>query len=128
MSNPRSLLKTHSRGSVEVSPRVVAGLVAKACADCHGVVAMSARGLRDGLAQLLNRDNAERGIELHAREEGLAIDLFVVVEYGVRVVEVAHNLMNAVAQSLEQHLGVRVVEVNVNVQGVHRESGDDGAR
>jgi len=122
----RPLLQTHALGTVEVSPRVVAMLTAKAAGDCYGIVGMSARGLRDGLAELLNRNSAERGIELRVLEDGLGIDLYVIVDHGVRILEVAHNLMSAVAYSLEHHLGLKVLEVNVNVQGVRPPEEQDG--
>jgi uncharacterized alkaline shock family protein YloU len=122
-----SLLSTHPRGSVELSPRVVSTLAARLAADCEGVAGMSGRGLRDGIAELLNRDNFERGVDLSLEEDGIRLDLFVIVEHGVRVLEVAHALMAAVAAGLEEHLGVRVLEVNVNVQGIRgREGGADG--
>jgi uncharacterized alkaline shock family protein YloU len=101
-------------------------LAAKAAGDCYGIVGMSARGLRDGLAELLNRENAERGIELRVQDEGLGIDLYVIVDHGVRILEVAHNLMSAVAYSVEQHLGIRVLQVNVNVQGIRPSEEQDG--
>jgi uncharacterized alkaline shock family protein YloU len=122
----RPLLQTYALGTVEVSPRVVAMLAAKAAGDCYGIVGMSARGLRDGLAELLNRENAERGIELRVQDEGLGIDLYVIVDHGVRILEVAHNLMSAVAYSVEQHLGIRVLQVNVNVQGIRPSEEQDG--
>jgi uncharacterized alkaline shock family protein YloU len=101
-------------------------LAARAAGDCYGIVGMSARGLRDGLAELLNRDNAERGIELRVSDEGLSVELYVVVDHGVRILEVAHNLMSAVAYSLEKHLSVPVLEVNVNVQGIRPPEERDG--
>jgi uncharacterized alkaline shock family protein YloU len=122
----RPLMQTYPLGSVEVSPRVVAVLAARAAGDCYGIVGMSARGLRDGLAELLNRDNAERGIELRVSDEGLSVELYVVVDHGVRILEVAHNLMSAVAYSLEKHLSVPVLEVNVNVQGIRPPEERDG--
>lgn len=126
MPSNRPLLQTYALGTVEVSPRVVAMLAAKAAGDCYGIVGMSARGLRDGLAELLNRENAERGIELRVQDEGLGIDLYVIVDHGVRILEVAHNLMSAVAYSVEQHLGIRVLQVNVNVQGIRPSEEQDG--
>lgn len=126
MPSNRPLLQTYALGTVEVSPRVVAMLAAKAAGDCYGIVGMSARGLRDGLAELLNRENAERGIELRVQDEGLGIDLYVIVDHGVRILEVAHNLMSAVAYSVEQHLGIRVLQVNVNVQGIRPPEEQDG--
>jgi uncharacterized alkaline shock family protein YloU len=114
----RSLLRTHSLGSVEVSPRVVSALAARLATDCYGIAGMSGRGLRDGIAELLNRENFERGVELRIEEDGVALDMFVIVEHGVRILEVAHNLMSAVDYGLGHHLGVRVLEVNINVQGI----------
>jgi uncharacterized alkaline shock family protein YloU len=49
----------------------------------------------------------------------VVISLYVIVEFGTRVSEVAHNLANAVRYAVERTLGLAVVEVNVNVQGVH---------
>jgi len=114
----RSLLTTHPLGSVELAPGVVSALAARVAGDCYGVAGMAGRGLRDGIAELLNRENVERGIELRIEDDGIAVELFVVVEHGVRILEVAHNLMSAVNYSLGHHLGVRVLEVNVNVQGI----------
>jgi uncharacterized alkaline shock family protein YloU len=84
---------------------------------------MAGRGLRDGLAELLNRDSFERGVDLSLEDDGIRLDLFVIVEHGARVLEVAHALMGAVAAGLELHLGVRVLEVNVNVQGIRAREG-----
>ena len=116
IANP--LIQTGPLGSVELSPRVVSALAARVSAECYGVAGMAARGLRDGIAELLNRENVERGIELRIEEQGIGVDLFIVVEHGVRILEVAHNLMSAVGYSLHHNLGVRVLEVNVNVQGI----------
>ncbi len=52
---------------------------------------------------------------------GLAIDLFVIVQYGMRISEVAHNLQETVKFEVERAVNVAVVEVNVNVQGVKEE-------
>lgn len=126
MPGGRPLTQTHPLGTVEVSPRVVAALAARAAGECYGVAGMAERGLRDGLAELLNRESFERGIDLRIEEGGIRVELYVVVEHGVRILEVAHNLMNAVAYTLQHHLGVRVLEVNVNVQGLRLPTGADG--
>ncbi|MHB1502028.1 MAG: Asp23/Gls24 family envelope stress response protein [Candidatus Dormibacteria bacterium] len=128
MPSNSSLLSTHSLGSVELSPRVVSALAARLAADCQGVAGMSGRGLRDGLAELLNRENFERGIDLRIEDDGIGLDLFVIVEHGVRVLEVAHTLMSTVVHGLERHLGVRVLEINVNVQGIRSAEGSPGER
>src|SRR2546421_10799959 len=116
---PRTLIQSRDLGRIEVSRHVVATIAGHAAAGCYGVVAMAARGLRDGLAERLHRDKLHRGVEVEVREDGMAVSLYVVVEYGTRVSEVANNLSNAVRYSVERSLGLPVVEVNVNVQRIH---------
>jgi uncharacterized alkaline shock family protein YloU len=114
-----ALSRTASLGRIEVSPRVVASIVGHAANECYGIVGMAARGLRDGIAERLNRENVHRGVEIQVTPDGLVIELYVIVEYGTRISEVAHNLMSAVSYSVEKTLGLPVVAVNVNVQGIH---------
>ena len=120
---PRTLIQARDLGRIEVSRHVVATIAGHAAAGCYGVVAMAARGLRDGLAERLHRDKLHRGVEVEVREDGIAVSLYVIVEYGTRVSEVARNLSNAVRYSVERTLGLPVVEVNVNVQGIHISGG-----
>jgi uncharacterized alkaline shock family protein YloU len=84
---------------------------------------MAARGLRDGMAELLRRDTVHRGVDVREVGDALEIDVYVVVQYGTRITEVAHNLQNTVRFEVERSVGVRVSEVNVFVQGVHEDSG-----
>jgi uncharacterized alkaline shock family protein YloU len=119
----KTLIQARDLGRIEVSRHVVATIAGHAAAECYGVVAMAARGLKDGLAERLRRENIHRGVEVEVREEGVAISLYVVVEFGTRVSEVANNLSNAVRYSIERTLGLPVVEVNINVQGIHVSGG-----
>lgn len=115
----RTLIQSQDLGRIQVSPRVVATIAAHAAADCYGIVGMAAQGLREGLAQRLHRDSVHRGVDVELREDGVAISLYVIVEFGIRVSEVSQNLTNAVRYSIERTLGLPVVEVNIHVQGVH---------
>ena len=106
-------------GKIEVTTRAVATVAAKAVYECYGVVGMASKTLRDGLAVVLQRDNPHRGIEVRFIDRGnIVIDLYVVVEYGVRISEVAHSVMSSVKFAVERSLELPVVQVNVNVQGV----------
>ncbi len=105
-------------GRIEVSPAAIAGLAAAAVLECYGVVGMSRRTLRDGLAELLQRENYRRGVQARVESQRIIIDLYVVLEYGVRISEVAHNIMENVKFRVEKALGVPIEEVNVHVQGL----------
>ena len=100
---------------------MVAHVAGHAAVANYGVMGMAARGLRDGVAELLRRENLHRGVEVREEDGGLVIDLYVIVQYGTRITEVAHNLQGAVRFEVERLLGVPVGEVNVFVQGVHEE-------
>ena len=108
-------------GRVEVFPSAVAAIAGHAALGCYGIAGMAARGLRDGVAELLHRGNVDRGVDVVEVEGGLAIDVFVIVQYGIRISEVAHNLQETLKFEVERSVGVPIVEVNVNVQGVREE-------
>ena len=108
-------------GRVEVFPSAVAAIAGHAALGCYGIAGMAARGLRDGVAELLHRGNVDRGVDVLEVEAGLVIDVFVIVQYGIRISEVAHNLQETLKFEVERSVGVPIVEVNVNVQGVREE-------
>ncbi|MEA3408016.1 MAG: Asp23/Gls24 family envelope stress response protein [Chloroflexota bacterium] len=112
-------------GRVQVSRNAIASIAGEAVLSCYGVVGMAASTLRDGIAELLQVDSYHRGVEVEVMNDEIVIDLYVVVEYGTRISEVARNVMESVRFSVEKALGMRVAEVNVHVQGL-RISGDDG--
>lgn len=116
-----SLVQSRQWGRIEVFPSAVGAIAAHAAMRCYGISGMAARGLRDGFAELLRRENAARGVEVVPADGGLAIDVYVIVQYGVRISEVAHNLQQTVKFEVERSVGVPVVQVNVNVQGVREE-------
>ncbi len=113
------LRRSRQWGRIEVLPEVVGAVAAHAALDCYGVHGMAARGLRDGFAELLRRDSLHRGVDVRESPAGLIVDAYVVVQFGVRITEVAHNLQSAVRFEVERMVGVPVAEVNVNVQGVY---------
>ncbi len=116
-----ALVQSREWGRIEVFPSAVGAIAAHAALRCYGITGMAARGLRDGVAELLRRENVDRGVEVVETDGGLAIDVFVIVQYGIRITEVAHNLQETVKFEVERSVNVPVVQVNVNVQGVREE-------
>ncbi len=116
-----TLVQSRQWGRVEVFPSAVAAIAGHAAMRCYGVSRMAGRGLRAGVAGLLHRGNGDRGVGVVGTEGGLAIDVYVIVQYGVRISEVAHNLQETVKFEVERSVNVPVVQVNVNVQGVREE-------
>jgi len=105
-------------GKIEVSPKAIASIASEAVLSCYGVVGMSAATLRDGIAEILHVDNYHRGVEVDVVDDHIIIDLYVVIEYGTRISEVAQNVMESVKFGVETALGMAVAEVNIHVQGL----------
>ena len=70
-----SLRTARDRGRIEVFPAVVGAIAGHAAIGCYGIMGMAARGLRDGVATLLRRENVHRGVEVREVDEVVAIDL-----------------------------------------------------
>lgn len=104
-------------GRVEIAPTAIAALVAEAVKECYGVVGMSSRSLLDDLASSLHR-GSQRGVDVEIADDGLVVDIYVIVEYGTRITEVAAGIMRRVRFTLESKLGVPVKAVNIHVQGL----------
>lgn len=105
-------------GKIEVLPRAIATITARAVLQCYGVVGMAPRNLREGVAQVLHKDNQYRGIDVHIGDEEIAIDLYVIIEYGTRIIEVARTVQENVRYAVERAVGLPVSRINVRVQGV----------
>ena len=104
-------------GRIKVSPAAIAALVTEACKECYGVVGMSSRSRLDDLAGSLHR-SARRGVDISEGDNGVIVDVYVVVEYGTRISEVASGVMRRIHFSLTQSAGIPVQAVNVHVQGL----------
>jgi uncharacterized alkaline shock family protein YloU len=105
-------------GRIEVSPQAVAAIAGREVLSCYGVVGLANRRLRDGLGELLHHGHHTRGVDVRLVDNRIVIDLYVIIEYGTRISEVARSIMSTVKFAVERALGVSVAEVNVNVQGL----------
>jgi uncharacterized alkaline shock family protein YloU len=106
-------------GSLQVTDDVIADLVGYAAQECYGVVGMSAPNLTDGIAKLLPAQSLRRGVKVTDGDDGVRVDLYVVIEYGNNLATVSKNLIDTVTYMLEDYAGLQVADVMVHVQGVH---------
>lgn len=113
---PREL--TSEYGRISIAEEVVATLAGVAATECYGVVGMASRKIKDGLAELLGRENLTRGVEVSIDGRRVAVNLYVVVGYGTRISEVARNIVDQVRYAIEQATDLEVAEVKIHVQGV----------
>ena len=105
-------------GSVNIANDVLADLSGYACLESYGIVGMASPSLRDDMAQLLPAAKFRKGVKVSASDEGVSVDLYVVIEHGTNLAEVSHNLANRVRYVLTHTADVQVDRVDVHVQGV----------
>jgi uncharacterized alkaline shock family protein YloU len=107
----------NKHGKIEISPYAIAAIVTNSVTQTYGVVGMSTPSLASGIAATLTRD-PHRGVEVSINEENIDIDLYVILEYGIRIASVATSLINIVRYTVEKHCGMPVNSVKVHVQGI----------
>ncbi|MGG3999069.1 Asp23/Gls24 family envelope stress response protein [Anoxybacillus kestanbolensis] len=106
-------------GRVEISNDVIAAIAGGAAVDCYGIVGMASKNqLKDGITEILRRENFAKGIVVRQENDEVHIDLYVIVSYGTKISEVAHNVQTKVKYTLDQTLGLSVQSINIYVQGV----------
>lgn len=106
-------------GSIDISNEVLAVIAGGAAIDCYGIVGMASRKqIKDGLTELLGRENFRKGVVIRQHENLIHIDMYIIVSYGTKISEVAHNVQTKVKYTLDQMLGLEVDSVNIYVQGV----------
>ncbi|GAB2478505.1 Asp23/Gls24 family envelope stress response protein [Alkalibacterium psychrotolerans] len=106
-------------GTIEMSNDVISTVVGGAATEIFGIVGMASRKhVRDGLNEILNRDNFSRGVVVRQEEGEIAVDVYIIVSYGTKITEVSKNVQERVRYQLENDLGIVTQSVNVFVQGV----------
>jgi uncharacterized alkaline shock family protein YloU len=110
-------------GRITVAPGAIAQIVGRVAAECYGVVGMSLRTpgpARDRVTRLLPKGKPSRGIVVRNVDGAVALDLYVVVAYGLNLAEVAATVRSQVAYEVERLTGLEVASVDVHIQDVKR--------
>jgi uncharacterized alkaline shock family protein YloU len=106
-------------GKIGVTTEVISEIAGGAAIDCYGIVGMaSQKQLKDGISELLKKENFSKGVIVRQEEEEVHIDMYIIVSYGTKISEVAHNVQNKVKYTLDKMLGLSVDSVNIFIQGV----------
>jgi uncharacterized alkaline shock family protein YloU len=119
-------IKADGYGKITIAEDVIAVCVREAVSRTQGVHELFG-GFQDTLSQnILGKELKFKGIKISDEEDGVAIDIQIVVEYGVKIPEVAWDLQRRVKNELEELTDTAVKAVNVVVQGVHLQAEKDG--
>lgn len=106
-----------TESSVKISNDVVAIIAGIAAGKVEGVMAMSG-GITGGLTEMLGMKNLSKGIKVEVENNEATIDLYITVEYGVKLSEVGKKVQEDVKETVENMTGLNVAVINVNIQDI----------
>lgn len=105
-------------GTIYITEDVMLKVVGYAALECYGIVAMSSKRAKDGFVEWLGKENLTKGVQVNITEAGIDIDLFIIVEYGISIVEVCNIIKSQVCYKIENMTGAKVRRVNISVEGI----------
>lgn len=105
-------------GLITISEDVLLKVAGYAALECYGIVAMSSKRAKDGFVEWLGKENLTKGVQVKITEAGIDIDLFIIVEYGISIVEVCNIIKSQVCYKIENMTGAKVRRVNISVEGI----------
>jgi len=105
-------------GSIKIADEVVGIITGLAATEIDGVAGMSG-GLAGGLADMLGRKNLSKGVKVEVTDQNALVDVYVIINYGNSIPDVAWKIQDNVKQAIEGMTGLNVKAVNVHVQGVN---------
>jgi uncharacterized alkaline shock family protein YloU len=114
---------TNPLGTIFVSHRAISTIAYQSALESYGVVGFAAKNFAQGITQVLVKDPA-LGVEVHFDGHSIKIDLFIIVEYGVRITAVSTSVADAVRFQIEKATGLQVGQVNIHVRGLRISNAD----
>lgn len=109
---------TTELGIVHYTDEVLGNIVGLSTMECYGVVGMASKNAKDGFWELLRKENLNKGVKIHTKDDQLNVQLFIIVEYGIKISVIANSIIQKVKYTIENLTGLKVACITVNVQGV----------
>ena len=101
-------------GEIVIAPRVLEKIIAIATAKVEGVHSFSNKSVSDTLSKL----SLGRGVYLRNVDEKLTVDIYLYLEYGIKVPKVAMAIQKAVKDAVYNMADVELDIVNIHVTGI----------
>ncbi|WP_026906651.1 Asp23/Gls24 family envelope stress response protein [Paucisalibacillus globulus] len=107
-------------GKVEISPEVLEVIAGIAASEIEGLANMRGN-FATGVVERFGKKSHSKGVKVELTDEGILIDLYVVLEYGVSIPEVAQKIQGNIRQTLKNMTSLEISEVNIHVVGLQME-------
>ena len=114
--------------NIKIADDVIAVIAGAAASEVSGVASM-AGGFAGGISEVFSgKKNFAKGIKVETGDKDTKIDVNIIVEYGVRIPDVAYEIQTRVKKAVEGMTGLKVSEVNVHIQGVKTQQAQENTQ
>jgi uncharacterized alkaline shock family protein YloU len=107
-------------GKVEIAPEVIEVIAGIAASEIEGLANMRGN-FATGVVERFGKKSHSKGVKVELTDEGILIDLYVVLEFGVSIPEVAQKIQGNIRQTLKNMTSLEISEVNIHVVGLQME-------
>lgn len=104
-------------GDIKISSDVITVIAHTVASEIAGVSGMSAN-FGENISSVLGRKTPTKGVKVEVDDNDVTIDFYITVEYGARIPDVAWKIQESVKTAVESMTGMKVVSINIHVQGI----------
>lgn len=110
-----------SLGKVEIAPEVIEIMTGIAASEVDGLSSMRGN-FASGVVERFGKKTHGKGVKVELTNDGILIDLYVVLQFGVSIPEVAQKLQTNIRQTIENMTALEIAEINIHVGGIQTEN------
>lgn len=111
-------------GKVEIAPEVIEVIAGLAASEVNGVAKMRGN-FATGVVERLGKKSHGKGVKVDLTDEGIIINIYATMNFGVSIPEVAGQIQENIRQTLLNMTGLDMKEINIHVVGVQFETQKD---
>lgn len=114
--------KRRSLGNIKISNTAIAEIVSHIASECYGVVGLVNPSLSKGIIKLLQRKHQSKGVIVNRDKGTINIEIYVVIQYGTNLKQVAKSLRDSVRFNLDKLISLPIGKIDINIQKVNIQS------
>ncbi|MGD6847331.1 Asp23/Gls24 family envelope stress response protein [Rossellomorea aquimaris] len=122
--NQNLLQMSHGKdglGKIEIAPEVIEVIAGIAASEVEGVSQMRGN-FATGVVERLGKKNHGKGVKVELAEEGILVDVYCIMKFGVAIPTVAQKIQDNIRQALLNMTALEADEVNVHIVGIQFEN------
>ncbi len=117
-NHDKEIVKENDLGEINISDEVIEIITNISAKEVEGVKGLYGN-ISDDIAGIFTRKSHNKGVSIQIIEEKVNIELNIIVEFGVKIPEVAWQVQENVKNAVESMTGIEVEVINVNIAGIN---------